>query len=280
MLPAIFKANIDLKNNELEEIYKNFSKISKYFSYDKKIANLYFILLKTATRTIENKFLNFLIVKKYLCMPKKEFSKVKILERNLCLLKKINEKMSVEDAIFLVRHMKEDYELSFLIYLMSVEDDDEQMICKELEGILKGVDDRTIGIEKEDAIKLNYEKGTMQIKNNKNLLLDVHGNNSCEDDNQCLKYFANKNKNLVLHIINIIHPYKNQLFSTKFEFNGHLIYKNLKINKNEMSFYLKMAKAQQIVHKVESDKVFNKLKEIQKAGRINGFVKFHLTNIF
>ncbi|ELQ76775.1 tRNA nucleotidyltransferase/poly(A) polymerase [Trachipleistophora hominis] len=395
LVPAIFKKHIPIDQHILMHGYDNYMRLQKYFVFDERIARLYIILLHNACVSVENTFSNFLIVKNYLCYGKKDFTRVKVIEKNLCLLRKVNERMSAEDAVFLVRHMKEEYELSFFVYLMvadyehddlernfygiideSVGDEEERGVnnCEIIDKTEKNTkNEQPLTIEKRrteqsDEIIANreYVKGnqtteygektfsckhesketigkceyssdaraegslTMEMMNlhipgnstsdaraegsltTEMMNLHIHTSNdmkaadlsysdhsSMNADNdttrahplpadrssagtahESLKQCANKNKHLILHILRTIRPYKTRLFSTTFTFNGRTIFDTLGIDQNETSFYLEMAKVQQIVHGVADDDIMDRMKVIKEQQRIKGFRAFYLTNIF
>lgn len=248
---AVFKKKIYIDSAMLKRTNGNLEALQEHFTFDKKIARLYVILLHNATLTIENTFSNFLIVKNYLCYGKNQFRKVKVVEKNLRLLKKVNEMMIDEDIVFLVRHMKEEYELSFLVYLMMAdfEKDEIEEFFKQPVCLQEAVDDP----------KQKYE--------------EVLGDDA-------LKVAVNKNKRFIFHILNRITPYKDKLFSLKFKFNGKEIQKALEVEKDETSFYLEMARVQQIVYGSMDDELMKRVEMIKNSQRIKGFKEFYLTNIF
>ncbi|ELA47606.2 hypothetical protein VCUG_00929 [Vavraia culicis subsp. floridensis] len=400
LVPAIFKRRIPIDQHDLMHVYRNYVRLQRYFVFDERLARLYIMLLHNACVSVENTFSNFLIVKNCLCYGKREFGKVKVVEKNLCLLRKVNERMSAEDAVFLVRHMKEEYELSFFVYLMVADYGDDEVLCS-YEGVvgMHGGDEKGISEEgneeqrneeqrneeqrneeqrneeqrneeqgneeitlstrknrleseksmkrkqstKKDMNEMQYdqqyercEERVMHEENaaekmlthervhnitmeehertggsltremehlhihedtNTTLMSDKQGNSqeassaSTNDKlnrpstgtntvHESLRQYANANKHLILHILRTIRPYKKLLFTKTFTFNGRTIFDSLGIDQNEISFYLEMAKVQQIVHGVADGDIMDRLKVIKEQQRIKGFRTFYLTNIF
>lgn len=259
LIESIFKLQFKITQEELNRSYLNYISLKKFFQFDKSIVRFYVFLLHNATIMNDSTFSNYTLVKNTLCFNKKYFLSVKTIEHNLSLLKKVDQKMDDEDVVFLLRHMKEDFQSSLMIYLMAGEHK-----RTEINDFFKNIKTEHFNaLINENHVKLMKSK------------LDYE-----KIQELSLKEAVDRNKYLIYYIINVGKKYHEKLFNQSFPFDGQSISKYIEITKNEISFYLEMAKVQVIVNDLQMDDLPKKLKEIQLSTRIDGFRKFYLTNRF
>lgn len=259
LLYPIFKKKFAIDMTKLMRVYNNYTNLRKYMIIDDQIVRLYVLLVFNSAEPKNNSFSNYLMVKNSLCCNKNIFSKVKQIERNLVLLKQISEKMTDEDVVFLLRHMREEYETSIAIYLMVGEFD---------------------RIEISDFFKNNrVECFNTLIQQNHDDLKDKMLEKP-ETHEIKVEEAVKRNKYLVLYLITCAQRYRNALFPNNFLFNGKMISEWLNIEQHETSFYLEMAKVQTITNKISLENMPKKLCKIQEDKRIEGFKFFYLTDKF
>ncbi|KRH95124.1 tRNA nucleotidyltransferase/poly(A) polymerase [Pseudoloma neurophilia] len=268
LIGAIFKIKIDVDITNLIRVHNNYLNLKKYMNFDDFIVRFYVLLVFNGAVPVKNSFSNFLMVKNSLSCNKQVFAKVKRIEKNLVLLKKVSEKMSDEDAVFLLRHMKEDFETSMAIYLMASE-----YRISEISDFFKG-----IGHEQFHSLINNSHIDLCNQKNNVNSNADENLHSVTE---LSVEEAAKMNKYLIFHLLNIAKKYEVDLFHKTFPFDGEYISKWLEIDQSETSFYLEMAKVQFITNSnLTLENLPDKLKEIQRERRIDGFKLFYLTDKF
>lgn len=267
----VFRYDFDIDMADLSRIYQNYTLFSKNMNLDDVLVRLYVLIVFNSGNDQNNSYKNYIMIKNHLSCNKKVFLAIKQIERNLMLLKKISEKMSDEDAVFLLRHMKNDFKSSLVIYLMVGE---------------------YSRVEINDFFKnMNVESFNLLVNQNHERLVAEMGENERSEGKDTEKHThsvqdisiadaVQRNKYLIFHLFNVAKNYESDLFCNKFPFDGKTITEWLDIEQNETSFYLEMAKVQFIVNKVPMEKMQEKLQEIQAARRIDGFKLFYLTERF
>lgn len=259
LFQAIFKCDFNIDTSDLARVYQNYTIFKKYLNVDCPLVRFYVLLIFNGVSFDNGAFKNYIVAKNILCCNKKFFLAVKQMEKNLMLLKKVSEKMSDFDAVFLLRHMQTDFESSLVVYLMAGE-----YTRVEIHDYYKN-----IGIE-----HFNF----LIDQNHNQLRTDNVGQSTVED--YTIEEAVNRNKYLIFYLMNCAKKYKTELFPRKFPFDGVTITKWLNIETYETSFYLEMAKVEFIVNKTPLDQMPDKLTQIKNDNRIENFKLFYLTSRF